>query len=163
MFTEKSRNGVGISAVGMSLTGRSPSCLPWCGLQRPLDLRLRPCCVPRSAPEGFNFISYEPTRLPCHFCSLVRCQKLASFRKVFQGRISTVGQSATCCAPCRGVVSVSMLINELDINQCPDYEAYSEFNAFQDTHKCDRRSSRVSTRNSRLERHSPGIGAFDRN
>ncbi|CAN7982859.1 unnamed protein product [Ixodes pacificus] len=42
----------------------------------------------------------------------------------------------------KGVVSVSMLINELDINQCPDYEAYSEFNAFQDTHKCDRRSSR---------------------
>lgn len=42
----------------------------------------------------------------------------------------------------KGVVAVSVKLFEMDINQCPDYSPYSENNAFQDTHKCDRRSSR---------------------
>lgn len=42
----------------------------------------------------------------------------------------------------KGVVAVSVKLMELDINQCPDYQPYPENNAFQDTHKCDRRSSR---------------------
>ncbi|XP_050026999.1 uncharacterized protein [Dermacentor andersoni] len=42
----------------------------------------------------------------------------------------------------KGVVAVTMMLSELDINQCPDYDPYSEENIFQDTHKCDRRSSR---------------------
>ncbi|XP_037579060.1 LOW QUALITY PROTEIN: uncharacterized protein LOC119461757 [Dermacentor silvarum] len=42
----------------------------------------------------------------------------------------------------KGVVAVTVMLSELDINQCPDYNPYSEENIFQDTHKCDRRSSR---------------------
>lgn len=42
----------------------------------------------------------------------------------------------------RGVVAVTVAIANLDINQCPDYDPYTEENMFQDTHKCDRRSSR---------------------
>uniref|UniRef100_A0A131YZN5 Integral to membrane n=1 Tax=Rhipicephalus appendiculatus TaxID=34631 RepID=A0A131YZN5_RHIAP len=42
----------------------------------------------------------------------------------------------------KGVVAVTMMLSELDINQCPDYDPYTEENIFQDTHKCDRHSSR---------------------
>ncbi|KAK8781648.1 hypothetical protein V5799_017011 [Amblyomma americanum] len=42
----------------------------------------------------------------------------------------------------KGVVAVTVMVTELDINQCPDYDPYTEENIFQDTHKCDRRSSR---------------------
>lgn len=40
----------------------------------------------------------------------------------------------------KGVVVVAMKLDELDVNQCPD-EAHVN-NAFKNTHKCDRRSSR---------------------
>ncbi|XP_023240491.1 uncharacterized protein LOC111638939 [Centruroides sculpturatus] len=40
----------------------------------------------------------------------------------------------------KGVVAVSMRLDELDLNQCQD-EYYVQ-NAFKNTHKCDRRSSR---------------------
>ena len=43
---------------------------------------------------------------------------------------------------CRGVVAVSMDIQMLDIDQCPD--KYHIPNAFKDTHKCDDKSSYVS-------------------
>lgn len=42
----------------------------------------------------------------------------------------------------KGVVAVTVAIANMDINQCPDYDPYTEENMFQDTHKCDRRSSR---------------------
>ena len=43
----------------------------------------------------------------------------------------------------RGVVAVSMDIMMLDIDQCP--EKYYVPNAFKDTHKCDDKSSYVSS------------------
>jgi len=43
---------------------------------------------------------------------------------------------------CRGAVAVSMELQKLDINQCPD--KYYVPNAFKDTHKCDKKSSYVS-------------------
>ena len=43
----------------------------------------------------------------------------------------------------RGAVSVSMDIRMLDIDQCPG--KYHMPNAFKDTHKCDDKSSYVST------------------
>ena len=44
----------------------------------------------------------------------------------------------------RGVVAVSMDIMMLDIDQCP--EKYYVPNAFKDTHKCDDKSSYVSSK-----------------
>jgi hypothetical protein len=43
----------------------------------------------------------------------------------------------------RGVVAVTMRLLELDINQCPD--KFYVPNAFKDTHKCDKRTSYVSS------------------
>lgn len=40
----------------------------------------------------------------------------------------------------KGVVSVSVRLDELDINQCPD--DFHVHNAFKNTHKCDRKSTR---------------------
>lgn len=40
----------------------------------------------------------------------------------------------------KGVVAVTMRLDELDINQCPD--DYYVHNAFKNTHKCDRKSTR---------------------
>ena len=47
------------------------------------------------------------------------------------------------CSFFRGAVSVSMDIRMLDIDQCPG--KYHMPNAFKDTHKCDDKSSYVST------------------
>ena len=44
----------------------------------------------------------------------------------------------------KGVVTVTMDLQTLDINQCPG--KYHAPNAFKDTHKCDRKTSYVSTR-----------------
>lgn len=46
----------------------------------------------------------------------------------------------------RGAVAVSMDIRMLDIDQCPD--RYWAPNAFKDTHKCDDKTSYVSSNSS---------------
>ena len=51
----------------------------------------------------------------------------------------------------RGVVAVSMDIRMLDIDQCPD--KYHVPNAFKDTHKCDDKSSYVSSLNNNCSLH----------
>ena len=46
------------------------------------------------------------------------------------------------CFILRGVVTVTMDLLQLDINQCPD--EYYVPNAFKGTHKCDQKTSYVS-------------------
>ncbi|XP_003742432.1 uncharacterized protein LOC100897972 [Galendromus occidentalis] len=42
----------------------------------------------------------------------------------------------------KGVVAVNIELDQLEINQCPDYSKFPENNAFENTHKCERKSSR---------------------